>query len=377
MPALDDSLKQKLALLQSRHQRRHVRETAPLQGAQVRRGGKTLISFSGNDYFGLSRHPAVIEAATAALAQFGAGAGASRLITGSHPLYAGLERELATFKETEAACVFGSGYLANLGTISALVGKSDLILADRLAHACMLDAARLSGATMYRFAHNSIEHCRALLQENRADFHHCLILTETVFSMDGDRAPVGKLAALAKEFDAWLMTDDAHGLGLPLNESAKADIQLGTLSKGVGGYGGYVCGSQALVEYLHNAARSFVFSTGLPPATIAAAAAALRVMREEPSRCARPLELAALFCKKSGLPAPSSAIVPLVIGESEKALEASAKLEAEGFLVSAIRPPTVPEGTARLRIAFSSDHHEPDVERLASVVFREGWGQPA
>ena len=212
MPALDDSLRQKISLLESKHQRRVLEPTESLGGAAVRRKGRELISFSGNDYLGLSQHPAVIAAGQKALGEYGAGAGASRLVTGNHPYYEELESALSSYKKTESACIFGSGYLANIGTITALVGKGDLIVADKLVHACMIDAARLSGATLIRFAHNNTAHCRMLLEANRHEHHNCLLLTETVFSMDGDRAPLAELSALAKEFDGWLMADDAHGL---------------------------------------------------------------------------------------------------------------------------------------------------------------------
>ncbi|MDE3061402.1 MAG: aminotransferase class I/II-fold pyridoxal phosphate-dependent enzyme, partial [Pseudomonadota bacterium] len=190
MPALDAILQQKLQVLESKRQRRVLRETLREDGVRVRRSGRELISFSCNDYLGLTHHPQVIAATQEALQKYGAGAGASRLVTGNYPFYDELEAVLAEYKGTEAACVFGSGYLANIGAIPALVGKGDLILADKLIHACAYDGARLSGADVLRFAHNNLAHCRLLLEANRADYHHCLILTETVFSMDGDRAPL-------------------------------------------------------------------------------------------------------------------------------------------------------------------------------------------
>ena len=214
MPALVDVAREQLELAARQSLARSVKETERLGGARVRRGGKDYVSFSCNDYLGLAHHPRVIAAAREALERYGAGAGGSRLVTGSHPPYAVLEQQLAELKGTERALVFGSGYLANLGVIPALVGKNDLILADRLSHACTWDGTRLSGATVMRFTHNSLEHCEELLEQHRAGFERCLILTETVFSMEGDRAPVAELGALARAHDAWLMTDDAHGLGI-------------------------------------------------------------------------------------------------------------------------------------------------------------------
>lgn len=372
MPALDTILQQKLALLEAKHLRRQIAVSAREDGMVVRRGGRQLVSFSYNDYLGLVRHPHVIAAARTALEAYGAGAGGARLLTGNHPLYDALEALLAQVKGTEAACVFGSGYLANIGAIPALVGAGDLIIADKLIHACSLDGAKLSGATLMRYAHNNIAHCRLLLAANRAEYQHCLILTETVFSMDGDCAPVAALAALAQEFNAWLMTDDAHGIPVA-GYTSPAAIQMGTLSKAVGSYGGYVCGSTTLVEYLRNAARSLVFATALPPATIAASIAALTVMQHDPALCAKPLEHARYFTSLLNLPEAQSAIVPVILKENDKAVAASKLLEERGFLVSAIRPPTVPENTARLRFAFSALHTREHIEQVATIIKSEGW----
>jgi len=372
MPALDDILLQKLQLLEARQLKRSLRETGSSGGVMVTRSSKTLISFSGNDYLGLSQHPDVVAAAKSALDQYGAGAGASRLVTGNHPLYAQLEAALASYKTTQAACVFGSGYLANLGTIPALVGAGDLIVADKFIHACMIDAARLSGATVMRFAHNNLEHCRMLLTSARPEHHHCLILTETVFSMDGDRAPLSELATIAKEFDAWLMTDDAHGFGV-LTEKHHADIYMGTLSKAAGSYGGYVCGSQTLCDYLKTAARSLIYDTALPPATVAASLAAVKIIVTQPELVKKPLQNAQYFTSLLGIKEAESAIVPLILKETDKALQASAYLEEKGFLVAAIRPPTVPENTARLRFAFSAIHEKSQIEAVAAIIKEQKW----
>jgi 8-amino-7-oxononanoate synthase len=371
MPALDEYLQQKISILDHKHLLRTLKTTQRECGVRVMRHGKELISFSCNDYLGLSHHPKVMDAAKAAVDANGAGAGASRLITGNTPLYDELESALADYKNTEAACVFGSGYLANLGAIPALVGKGDLIIADKLVHACMVDAARLSGATVMRFAHNNMEHARMLLEGNRGEHHHCLILSETIFSMDGDRAPLQILKRLASEFDAWLMVDDAHGTGWLKSEPV--DILMGTLSKGLGSYGGYVCGSKPLIDYLKTSARSLIFSTGLPPAALAAAIASLSILKEDPTLTAKPLENARLFTSLVGLPSAQSPIVPLVIGENDAALNASALLESKGFLVTAIRPPTVPENTARLRFAFSALHTLAQIEAVAAIIKEQGW----
>lgn len=338
------------------------------QGATIRRNGRRYVSFSSNDYFGLSQHPAVLAAARDGARR--AGAGASALVTGYHPGMVSLGRALAAYKGTQAALVFGNGYMANLGTISALAGKDDLILADKACHACMIDGAVLSGATFRRFRHNDPDHLRQLLAK-RCDYRHCLIVSETVFSMDGDRAPLHALRELADTHDAWLLADDAHGLGV--TEDNPVHIEIGTLSKGLGSYGGYVCGSQAVIDFLANRARSFMFTTALPPLVTAAAEQALALLHRDAALRRRPLEAARFFTQQTGLPEAQSPIVPLVIGEAGAALEASAQLAEAGFWVAAIRPPTVPPGTARLRFAFSALHEQRDIARLAETIRQHGW----
>lgn len=372
MTTLDDSAREALALLESKLLKRTLATSERTDGVSVMRSGRTYVSFSCNDYFGLSHHPDVIAAGVAALQQYGAGAGASRLVTGNHPLYEALEDMLARMKGTEAACVFGSGYLANLGVIPVLAGSGDLILADRLSHACMLDGARMSGATMMRFAHNNPEHLALLLREHRKEYQRCIILTETVFSMDGDRAPLGAFAALAKGYNAWLMTDDAHGLGIAEPE-AHAEVQMGTLSKGAGSYGGYVCASREVVELVRTSARTLMFSTALPPASVASATAALNIIASDKALTSRPLQLAQRFTQFLGLDEAQSPIVPLILEEPERALAASRALEEAGYLAHAIRPPTVPPGTARLRFTFSALHTEAQVDGAADVLKANGY----
>jgi 8-amino-7-oxononanoate synthase len=371
MPALRDFAREQLALVAERSLTRRVIETQRLGSACVRRGGKEFVSFSCNDYFGLTHHPKVIAAAKEALERFGTGAAASRLVTGNHPVYAELERLLAQMKGTEAALVFSSGYLANIGVIPALVDKEDLVVADHLCHACMWDGARLSGATVMRYDHNGLHHCREILETHRAKFRRCLILTETVFSMDGDRGPVVELSGLAQAYDAWLMTDDAHGLGVC--SGAAADVQMGTLSKSVGSCGGYVCGAAELIAWLSNRSRSLLFSTGLPPASVAAAVAALGIIRENEDLRAKPLENARRFTDALGRQPAASQIVPVIVGEPKRALAASAMLQEHGLLAVAIRPPSVPAGTARLRFAFSALHQAEPIERAAALLKKHGY----
>ena len=345
-------------------------------GIFAERGGRRLLSFSCNDYLNLSRHPAIIKAAVEAAQRYGVGAGASRLVTGNHPLYDDLESRLARLKGTEAACVFGSGYLANIGIIPALAGSGDLILVDELSHACIHAGAKLSGATVQRYRHGDVAHAEALLTEHRGGHAHALIATDGVFSMDGDLAPLEELSALAKRHDAWLLTDDAHGLGVVgrgrgsafANASTQVPLQMGTLSKAVGAYGGYLCASQAVIDLMRTRARPFIYSTGLPPPVVAAAIAALDLIERDRALTEEPLRKARLFTRALNLPEAQSAIVPVIVGEAEAALAASEMLEAEGFLVVAIRPPTVPAGTARLRFAFTAQHPESEIERLAGIV---------
>ena len=377
MESLDRFARAKLDSLSSRRLRRTLRETAPCGPVQVRREGRRLVSFCGNDYLNLSQHPAVKRAAMEATERWGAGAGASRLVTGNHPLFAALERRLAALKGSEDACVFGSGYLANLGIVPSLAGKGDLILADELSHACLRAGAALSGARIEIFRHNDLGHLTALLAAHRAAHGHALLLTDGVFSMDGDRAPVAALGEIAAAHDAWLMTDDAHGIGVvgggrgsSFADGARAAVplQMGTLSKAVGSYGGYLCASRPVVDLIRTRARPFIYSTGLPPGAVAASIASLDLIANEPALVAQPLRKAALFCARLDRPPPESCIVPVLLGTPDRALAASRLLEDEGFLVTAIRPPTVPEGTARLRLTFSAGHDDTDVERLARLV---------
>jgi 8-amino-7-oxononanoate synthase len=377
MPTLDTFAAEKLARLDHKHLRRRLVETAREDGIWVTRNGRRLLSFSCNDYLNLSQHPAVKDAAITAVRTYGAGAGASRLVTGNHPLFAQLETRLAALKGTDAACVFGSGYLANLGIIPTFVGKTDLILVDELAHSCIWAGAEMSGADVATFRHNDLEDARRILKAQRAAHRHAILATDGVFSMDGDLAPLPALASLAAEYDAWLLSDDAHGIGVlgggrgstfAHATSADVPLQMGTLSKAIGGYGGYLCGSQSVVDLVKTKAASFVYSTGLPPSSVAAAIAALDFITANPDYIVRPLHNARAFTRALNLPEAQSPIVPIVIGAADKALKASQDLEDKGFLVVAIRPPTVPKDTARLRVAFTANHTSDDVQRLADAV---------
>ena len=368
MRSLDQYAGAKLDRLEHLALRRSLAETARGDTPYVMRAGQRLLSFSCNDYLGLSVHPAVKAAAISATQIHGVGAGASRLVTGNHPLYAALESRLAALKGTEESCVFGSGYLANIGVLGALAGPQDVILLDELAHSCLNAGSQLSGARILRYRHNDVAHAAMLLAAQRASARHTLLVTESIFSMDGDRAPLDDLAALCETHDTWLVTDDAHGFGVIDHTDARVPLQMGTLSKALGSYGGYLCASAPVVALIKTRARSLIYSTALPPACLAAALAALDVIATEPARATAPLTKARRFTKALGLPLAQSPIVPLVLGTPEAALAASAALAEAGFLVTAIRPPTVPAGTARLRFAFSALHPDEAIDHLAATL---------
>jgi 8-amino-7-oxononanoate synthase len=354
----------KLAELDAQGLRRRLAPTRRMPGGTVRRADAERLSFCDNDYLGLSWRPEVIREAGSGAAAFGAGAGASRLVAGDCPLNAAVEEAIARLKGRPAARLFGSGYLANIGVIPALVGKGDAVVLDELSHACLWAGARLSGAAVRAFAHNDAGDLRRQLADAPG---RKLVVTETVFSMDGDIAPLADLAAETRAAGGWLLVDDAHGFGV-VSVDAPADVVVGTLSKAVGAYGGYVCGPESLIELLAGRARSFVYSTGLPPAVLAAAAMALRIMAAEPGLGEQARARAALFCEASGLAPTGSAIVPWIVGAPHAALAAEAALAEAGFLVAAIRPPTVPAGTSRLRFTFSAAHRPDDVRRLGETV---------
>jgi len=374
--SLDLFAQQKLAELEQVHLRRSVVETARTDGIWVIRNGRRLLSFSCNDYLNLAQHEAIKRAAIEAIQRHGVGAGASRLVTGNHPLYAELEARLARLKGTDAACVFGSGYLANAGIIPALVGQNDLILIDEFAHACLWAGARLARGRVLMFRHNHVTDAKALLESHRGRYRHALIATDGVFSMDGDLAPLAELSALARRFDAWLMVDDAHGLGVVGGGrgssfacgTADVPLLIGTLSKAIGSYGGYLCASRPVIDLIQNRARTLIYSTGLPAAVVAASVAALGLIERDPDYAARPLAKAKAFTRRAGLPDAQSPIVPVIIGDAGAALRASILLEDHGFLVTAIRPPTVPEGTSRLRLSFSALTPDAEIARLADIV---------
>ncbi len=359
----------KLDALEARKTRRVLTPTVRSSSVTADRNGKTLTTFCDNDYLGLSKHPEVIAAAVEAAQTYGAGAGASRLVSGECPLNGQLEAAIARAKGQPACRVFGSGFLANVGVVQALVSKGDIVLMDELSHASMHAGARLSGANVHMFRHNDVDDLESLLRALPSG-GRILVMTETVFSMDGDLAPLRELNALCEQYGAWLMTDDAHGFGV-VHADNPAPIQMGTLSKAVGVYGGYVCGPEKLMELFISRARSLVYTTGLPPAVLGAALKGVEIIEREGDMLARAtIENARRFARALELDEPIGAIVPVIVGKETVALDLQSGLFADGFHVSAIRPPTVPEGTARLRFSFSAEHSSQDVDAVSQSLKR-------
>jgi 8-amino-7-oxononanoate synthase len=359
---------------------RRIAESA--QQPEMRIDGRNLLTFCSNDYLGLAGHPEVVQAMQQAAAVWGAGSGAAHLITGHSAVHHALEEELAEFTGRPRALLFSTGYMANLGVVAALLGRNDRLFEDRLNHASLLDAGLLSRARMQRFPHADTGVLASQL--NDVDNGRKLIVTDGVFSMDGDLAPLPELARLAKQHEAWLMVDDAHGLGVLGSEGRgsldyfglgleEVPILMGTLGKGLGTFGAFVAGSEALIETLIQQARSYVYTTAPPPAVAEATRASLRIARQESWRRERLTQLVTRFREGAnalGLPLLESEtpIQPMLAGSAELALTWSRQLEEQGILVSAIRPPTVPEGSARLRITFSATHTERHLDRLLAAL---------
>ena len=386
MRILDGELTAALDGLERDALRRRLRVIESAHGAEVEFGGRRMLMLSSNNYLDLAAHPAVKRAALEAVERYGVGAAASRLVAGSIEPIHRLEQNLSRFKKTEAALVFGSGYLANMGAITSLTGPGDTVFSDELNHASLVDGCRLSKASIKIFRHRAADHLKALLEETPATGRR-LIVTDSVFSMDGDFAPLAEIVELAREFRAAVMIDEAHGIGMigpqgaglasELGLSDEIDVQIGTLSKALGAHGAYVAGSRALIDFLINRARCFIYTTGLPPAIAAAADAALRVMIEEPERLARLHENAAYL--RTGLTAAgfelaptTSSILPVMMGSSQNALLMAERLFARGVYVIAIRPPTVPQGSARLRVTPTAGHSRTDLDRAISAFIESG-----
>jgi glycine C-acetyltransferase/8-amino-7-oxononanoate synthase len=361
--------------------RRRLRLVESAQGPRVMLDGRAVLLLCSNNYLGLAEHPAVRAAAAEAAATWGAGAGAARLISGNMAPHRELERRLAEFKGYEAALLFGSGYLANTGIVAALAPRGTVVFSDELNHASIIDGCRLSQAETFVYRHGDAEHLAWGLREARG--RGSLIVTDGLFSMDGDLAPLAELARLAGEHGCRLMVDEAHATGAlgpggrgsvaAAGLSGEVDVVVGTLGKALGSYGAYACASPEIVELLLNSARSFVFSTAPPPPTVAAATAALGLLEADPTMVERLRENAAVL--RTALAAEGlatgdseSQIVPVAVGEAEPAMELCERLLAEGVFAQGIRPPTVPAGSSRLRFTVMATHAEADLRRAAALA---------
>ncbi len=386
---MSELFQEQLEALRAHSLHRKLRELGTAQGPEVEIVGKHLLNFSSNDYLGLAADPILREAAKAAIDQFGVGAGAPRLISGTQSPHVALESALAKWKRTPAAISFSSGYAAAIGALPALAAKEDLLILDKHCHAALIDGARLSGATLRVFPHNHLGKLESLLESARREFPEARIVlaTEAVFSMDGDRAPLRELVELKKRFNALLLLDEAHaagvlgshgrGLAAELGLEEEIDIQMGTLGNSLGVSGGYICGSRSLIDWLINRARSFIFSTAPPPALAAAATAAIEFLLSADGEARRKTLWRRIVQLRKLLPEqeerfgkPGAAIIPWMVGDEQRALDLARTLRQEGFFVPAIRYPTVARSTARLRIAVSAAHSPLQIASLGDTIGR-------
>src|SRR5450631_3520901 len=350
--------------------------------------GKQVINLASNNYLGLANHPKLIEAALEATRTFGVGSGAVRTIAGTMRIHMDLEEKIARFKNVEACVVFQSGFAANAGTVSAILGKEDFILSDELNHASIIDGARLSRAKVKVFRHKDVAHCEELLQEVANEPGRKLVITDGVFSMDGDIGPVDKLAALAEKYGAIMMVDDAHASGVlgrngrgsvdHFGLHGKVDVQVGTLSKAIGALGGYVCGSRDLIDFLYHRARPFLFSTSHPPSVAATCIAAFDLLENEPERIDRlwantlyfkqQLAIAGFDIGGNTTPMSETPITPIIIGDGRKTMDFSRALFDAGVMATGIAFPTVPEGKARIRTIMTSEHTRTQIDQALETI---------
>jgi 8-amino-7-oxononanoate synthase len=385
--SLDAELSQRLDALREQNLFRQPRRVDSPQSAHIQIDGKPYLNFSSNDYLGLANHPALKQAAIHTIKKFGAGSGAARLVCGSLAPFHELETALARFKQTEAALSFSTGYAAALGTIGALTGRGDIIILDKLVHASIVDAARLSGAKIRVFAHNDLKDLEKKLKwavnsRRPSGKGRILIVTESIFSMDGDAAPLHEIVALKHKYGAWLMVDEAHATGIlgkngrgladHLGLGSQIEIQMGTLGKALGASGGFICGSRPLIDLLVNRARSFIFSTAPVPAAAAAATAAIQLVpsgegqkRREQLKSLIKLFQSKLGNRKSEIP---GAIIPILVGNEAKAIKIAGKLSEQNIFVPAIRYPSVARGASRLRVTLTAAHSNDDICRLVGAL---------
>jgi 8-amino-7-oxononanoate synthase len=383
MTPLDARFTEALRAIEARGQLRSLKPARIEPGGKLRREGRDFLDFSSNDYLGLSRHPLLVQRARDWAAEFGAGAGASRLVTGTSEAHLAVESKIAAFKGTEAALLFASGWQANAAVIPALLKAAPgaAVFTDRLNHASLHHGCAAAGARQIRFRHNDLDDLAALLAAKGREAPARIILTESVFSMDGDTADLARLTALAREHDAFLLVDEAHstgvlgpnGAGLSATVPGGVDLVMGTFSKALGGFGAYIAGSRLLRDYLINSCGGFIYSTAPPPAVLGAIDAALDLV---PAMDAERRHLASLAERlREGLRgigidtgASATQIVPAIIGDSDAAVALSGRLAERGILAAAIRPPTVPAGTSRLRLALRATQSPEDIDRLLAAI---------
>lgn len=358
--------------------KRSIKVYEPIDAVRVKRNNREFLMMASNNYLGLTHDLRVQQAAKYAVEEYGTGSGGARLTSGTFPLFNELELGIADFKHTEQALVFNTGYMANVGTITALMNKNSIIISDELNHASIIDGCRLSGARIERYNHKDIEHAEHILKNYKSAYK--MIITDGVFSMDGDIAPLDKLYELGKEYNALLMVDDAHSTGVLGNGRGTAhhfgltdvDVQLGTLSKALGSVGGYVAGHKELIEYLVNYSRSFIFSTALSPADIGAALEALTIVKNEPLVVEQLNENTAYMANKlqsMGIECDDETpIFPIIVGDNERALSLAYELELRGIIITAIRPPTVPVGESRLRMTVTAAHSQEQLDYVANTL---------
>lgn len=361
-----------------------LREYRTIESAQdhyIQINGKSYLSFCSNNYLGLANHRKIKQAAIEAIHQYGWGAGASRLVSGNMTLHQKLEKKIAEFKGTEAALLFPTGYMANLGALCALVSKGDIVIGDKLNHASIIDGCRQSGATFRVYPHNDMSQLESLLRRS-SPYRRRLVVTDSVFSMDGDTAPLPEIVNIARKYDAIIMVDDAHATGVfgkrgkgmieHYGLEGKIDIIMGSFSKAIGSIGGFIAGNRHLIDFLKNKARPFIYTTALPPAVCAASLAGLTLIQEDVSIIDKLWKniryLKSQLSKFTDTATVESPIVPLIVGSPEDAVSLSMKLYENGILIPAIRPPTVPPGTSRLRISLTATHTEDDIDKLINTL---------
>lgn len=384
---LDEVLESELEGLRAKNLYRSLRTVSSAQGPRIKIEEKETLLFCSNNYLGLANHPRLIKAAQAALTKYGTSSGASRLISGTMLLHQKLEEEIAVFKGQEAGLVFSSGYMANLGTIAALVGLKDAVISDRLNHASLIDGCRLSRAELKVYPHNNVSALEEILKKC-GNFGRRLIITEGIFSMDGDIAPLPEICQLAKKYDAWLMVDDAHATGV-LGKNGKGsvehfklkpndlDVYMGTFSKALGSVGGFITGSKKLIDYLKNKARTFIYSTSLPAAVLAASSEALKIVNDERQLREKLWDNVKYFKTKLinlGFDTMKSEtqIIPILIKDNLKTMELSQSLFNQGLFAVGIRPPSVPLDTSRIRLSVMATHTKKDMDQALSILKKSG-----